>query len=168
MKKGFTLIEVLVASVILSLGIVAVLGLFLQCYKLMTSSYRFETAQRVLNYFEMVYPIPVVEQVSGDPLDDELLNVDETSAEELADDLELELSHSDREDLAGYSVVRKVDEIDDKEIERNGGIYTVRTTVRWGGDNYGGEKENMTVVKLWWKGQTDSSSRTGDTGSRKK
>ena len=53
MKKGFTLIEVLVASVILTLGIVAVLGLFLQSYKLMTSSFRFETAQRVLNYFEM-------------------------------------------------------------------------------------------------------------------
>ena len=34
MKRGFTLIEVLVASVILTLGIVAVLGLFLQSYKL--------------------------------------------------------------------------------------------------------------------------------------
>ena len=45
MKRGFTLIEVLVASVILTLGIVAVLGLFLQSYKLMTASARFETAQ---------------------------------------------------------------------------------------------------------------------------
>lgn len=168
MKKGFTLIEVLVASVILTLGIVAVLGLFLQCYKLMTSSFRFETARRVLDYFEMVHPIPVVEQVSEDPLTDELLNISEEKAEDLAEDLELELSHSDREDLAGYSVERTVDEIDDEESERNGGIYTVRTTVRWGGDNYGGEKESMTVVKLWWKGQADGSSRTGDSGSRKK
>lgn len=168
MKKGFTLIEVLVASVILTLGIVAVLGLFLQCYKLMTSSFRFETAQRVLNYFEMVHPIPVVEQVSGDPQDDELLNISEETAEDLADELELELSHSDREDLAGYTVERVVDEIEDEEVERNGGIYTVRTTVKWGGDNFGGEKESMTVVKLWWKEQSDTSSTTGDSGSRKK
>lgn len=168
MKKGFTLIEVLVASVILTLGIVAVLGLFLQSYKLMTSSFRFETAQRVLNYFEMVHPIPVPDQVSDDPQKDDLLNIPEEKAEDLAEDLELELSHSDREDLAGYSVERTVDEIEDEEIERNGGIYTVRTIVRWGGDHFGGEKENMTVVKLWWKGQTDGSSRTGDSGSRKK
>lgn len=168
MKKGFTLIEVLVASVILTLGIVAVLGLFLQSYKLMTSSFRFETAQRVLNYFEMVHPIPVPDQVTDDPQKDDLLNISEEKAEDLAEDLELELSHSDREDLAGYSVERVVDEIEDEEIERNGGIYTVRTTVRWGGDNFGGEKESMTVVKLWWKEQADGSSRNANSGSRKK
>lgn len=168
MKKGFTLIEVLVASVILTLGIVAVLGLFLQSYKLMTSSFRFETAQRVLNYFEMVHPIPVVDQVSGDPLDDELLNVPEEKAEDLAEELEIELSRSDREDIAGYTVERTVDEIEDEELERLGGIYTVRTTVKWGGDNFGGEKESMTVVKLWWKEQADSSSRNSNSGSRKK
>ncbi len=151
MRKGFTLIEVLVASVILTLGIVAVLALFLQSYKLMTYSARFETAQRVLNYFEMVHPIPTVDQVTGDPLDDDLLNVEEERAESLTDELELELSPGDRDVIEGYTVERTVDDVDDEELERNGGIYTVRTTVKWGGDNYGGKKEEYSVVKLWWK-----------------
>lgn len=151
-RRGFTLIEVLVASVILTLGVVAVLGLFLQSYKLMTASARFETAQRVLGYFEMVHPVPAVDQVTGDPLDDDLLNVPEERAESLADELELELSRADRDDLAGYAAARAVDDIDDEELARNGGLYTLRTTVTWGGDHFGGKKESLSVVKLWWKG----------------
>lgn len=158
MKRGFTLIEVLVASVILTLGIVAVLGLFLQSYKLMTASARFETAQRVLSYFEMVHPIPAVDQVTGGPLDDDLLNIAEERAENLAEDLELDLSRSDREDLSGYTAERAVDDIDDDELERNGGLYTVRTTVKWGGDHFGGKKESLSVVKLWWKGTSGGGS----------
>ena len=158
MKRGFTLIEVLVASVILTLGIVAVLGLFLQSYKLMTASARFETAQRVLGYFEMVHPVPAVDQVTGDPLDDDLLNIPEERAESLADDLEIELSRADREDFAGYTAERAVDDIDDEELERNGGLYTLRTTVKWGGDHFGGKKESLSVVKLWWKGTSGGGS----------
>ena len=158
-RRGFTLIEVLVASVILTLGIVAVLGLFLQSYKLMTAAARFETAMRVLNYFEMVHPVPTVDQVTDDPLDDDLLNVEETRAEELTDDLELELSSADREDLQGYTVQRTVDDIEDEDLERNGGLYTLRTTVRWGGDNFGGRKESVDVVKLWWKGTSSGGAK---------
>ena len=159
-RRGFTLIEVLVASVILTLGIVAVLGLFLQSYKLMTASARFETAMRVLNYFEMVHPVPAVDQVTGgDPLDDDLLNIDEEEAESLADELELDLSRADREDLQGYTVQRTVDDIEDEDLERNGGLYTLRTTVRWGGDNFGGRKESVDVVKLWWKGTSSGGAK---------
>lgn len=168
MKKGFTLIEVLVASVILTLGIVAVLALFLQSYKLMTYSARFETAQRVLSYFEMVHPIPAVDQVTGDPLDDDLLNIQEERAESLVDDLDLDLSHSDREDLSGYTAERAVDEIDDEELARNGGIYTVRTTVKWGGDHFGGKKESLSIVKLWWKGSSSGGGKSSNAGSAKK
>lgn len=165
MKKGFTLIEVLVASVILTLGIVAVLALFLQSYKLMTYSARFETAQRVLGYFEMVHPIPPVDRVTGDPLEDDLLNIAEERAENLAEDLELDLSPSDRDDISGYTVTREVDDVDDEELDRNGGIYTVRTTVKWGGDNYGGKKEEFSVVKLWWKNrQGGGAAKSSDGG----
>lgn len=168
MKKGFTLIEVLVASVILTLGIVAVLALFLQSYKLMTYSARFETAQRVLSYFEMVHPIPPIDQVTSDPLDDDLLNIPEERAENLTEDLELELSPADRDELAGYSVEREVDDIDDEELDRNGGIYTVRTTVRWGGNNFGGKKEEFSVVKLWWKNRESGGSAKSSTGGSKR
>lgn len=153
MKQGFTLIEVLVACIVLTLGLTGILSLFMQSQRMMLASARFETAQRVLNYFEMVHPIPTPDQVTTDPVDDDLLNVEEERAEDLCDDLEIDLGPRDREDIAGYTVTRKVDEIDDEEIERNGGIYTVRTTVTWGRALRGEKPETETVVKLWWKGK---------------
>ncbi len=151
-RRGFTLIEVLIASVILTLGLLSALALFTQSQRMMMASVRFETAQRVLNYFEMAHPVPSPEQVTDDPLDSELLNIQEERAEDLCDQLEIELGPKDRELIADYRVTREVDEIDDEEIERNGGIYTLRTTVRWGGNLRGMKPEEEVVVRLWWKG----------------
>lgn len=152
-KAGFTLVEVLVASVILTLGLLSVLALFTQSQRMMLASARFETAQRVLNYFEMVHPVPSTDQVTDDPLDNDRLNIVEEKATDLADELEIDLTPQDSRDLRTYTVERKVDEIDDEELERNGNIYTVRTIVKWGGDNYGGKKDEWHVVKIWWKGK---------------
>ena len=148
-RRGFTLIEVLIASVILTLGLLSALALFTQSQRMMMASVRFETAQRVLNYFEMVHPIPSPEQVTDDPLDSDLLNISEEHAEDLCDQLEIDLSPKDRQLIAGYSVMREVDEIDDEEIERNGGIYTVRTTVRWELRERNPREE--TVITFWRK-----------------
>ena len=152
MKRGFTLIEVLVACVVLSLGLVGILSLFVQSPRMMTYSLRLETARRVLNYFEMAYPVPTPEQVTGDPVESDLLNISTVRAEKLCDDLEIRLGVKDREDIADYVVERKVDRIEDEELERNGGIYTVRTTVTWGSTLHGEKPERDTVVRLWWKG----------------
>lgn len=152
MKKGFTLIEILIASVILTLGLLSVLALFTQSQRMMLASARFETAQRVLNYFEMVHPLPATSDVTDDPLQNDLLNIEEERATDLADELEIDLTPQDSRDLKDYTAQREVDEIDDEELERNGGIYTIRTTIKWGGDNFGGKKDEMTVIKLWWKG----------------
>ena len=152
MKSGFSLIEVLIASVILTFGLMAVLALFGQSQKLMIASVRFETAQRVLNYFEMVHPIPSPDEVTDDPLMSDLLNIGEERAESLADELEIDLSPQDSKEISGYTVERSVDDIEDEELARNGNIYTVRTIVRWGGDHHGGKKDEEVVIRLWRKG----------------
>lgn len=151
-RRGFSLIEVLVASVILALGCTSILALFAQSQRLMMVTSDLETAQRVLNYFEMVHPMPTPDQVTDDPLTSDLLRISPERAENLCEELEIELTRQDREDIAGYVVERKVDAIDDKELERNGGIYTVRTIVTWGSTLHGEKPEKETVVKLWWKG----------------
>jgi len=149
-RGGFSLIEVLIASVVLTLGMLSCLMLFSQSQKMMLASQRFEIAQRVLSYGEMLHPIPD-SVTDADPEESEILNVTEVSAQDLADDLELELSYKDRKDLEGYTFKRTVDEppMDDEEFDRIGKIYTIRTVVTWGRGFRGEQPETETVVKLW-------------------
>ena len=99
-RRGFTLLEVMCATIILSLGLVALLTAFMQCQRIMRTTQGFETAQYVLMLGETLYPLPSPDQVTGDPLDDELLNIDETPAMKLAQDLDLDgLSRERRDEL---------------------------------------------------------------------
>ena len=151
-RRGFTLLEVMCATIILSLGLVALLTAFMQCQRIMRTTQGFETAQYVLMLGETLYPLPSPDLVSDDPLDSELLNIDETPALKLAEDLEIDrdLSRERREELEYYTFERTVDEIDDEELERSGYLYTVRTTVAWGGKR-GMNRNETTVLTLWRK-----------------
>ena len=158
MRAGFTLLEVLIASIFLATCCIAIMACMMQCQKLMLSSKRFETAQLVLQLGEMAYPIPDPSQVTTtgeDVLNDDLLNVRETRAEELLRDLELDMPRSEREQMGDYTFERTVDRPPSLDVEEtlkwNGGIYAVRSTVRWGGDNYGAKREELNVIKLWRK-----------------
>ena len=84
-RRGFTLLEVMISTIILSIGLVVLLTSFANCQRIMTASRDYETAQYVLSLGETVYPIPTPDLVTGDPFDDEQLNIEETSAEELLD-----------------------------------------------------------------------------------
>lgn len=161
-KNAFTLVEVLIATVILSVSLFGLLQSMMVCQRLMTESRRFELAQYVLNLGEMAHPLPPSDKVSGDPLDSELLNIPETPAIDLAEEIELELTRKEKEDLAGYSFERSVDEYEESgdgrvmahedELKRNGNLFTVRTTVKWGGDSHRGkDRESETVIRLWRK-----------------
>lgn len=150
MRAGFTLIEVLLATVILGLSLVGLMTSFTQCQKIVLASGRFETAQMVLNYGEMAHPVPPADQVKDDPLKNELLNIKETDARELVEDLELNLPKSRLEELEGYTFERSVDEIDQDELKRNGYLYSLRTTVRWGG-GHGEKPEEEVIVRFWRK-----------------
>ena len=151
-RNGFTLLEVMCATIILSLGLVALLTAFMQCQRIMRTTQGFETAQYVLMLGETLYPLPPPDLVSDDPIDNELLNIEETPALKLVDDLELDdLSRERREELEYYTFERTVDDVDDEELERSGWLYTVRTTVRWGHVRREKDRSESTVITLWRK-----------------
>ena len=154
-RRGFTLLEVMCATIILSLGLVALLTAFMQCQKIMRMSQGFETAQYVLMLGETLYPLPSPDLVTDDPIDNELLNIEKTPALKLAEDLEIDrnLSREFREELESYAFERAVDEIDDEERDRSGYLYTVRTTVWWGRTRREEDLNQTTVITLWRKKQ---------------
>ncbi len=148
-RRGFTLIEVIIATVILAFGLTAILGSFNQCQRAMSGSKRFETAQYVLGLGEMLHPMPEPDQVTDDPQDNERLNIPAESATSIADDLGIELSSQRKEELSDYTFERSVDKIEEEDLSRNGGIYTVRTTVRWELRERNPREE--TVITFWRK-----------------
>ena len=151
-RMGFTLLEVMVATIILSLGLVALLTAFMQCQRIMRATQGFETAQYVLMLGETLYPLPSPDQVSDDPLDNELLNIEETEALTLLRDLELDdITKERRDELEYYTFERTVDEIDDEELARSGYLYTVRTVIRWGHARRSRDRSETTVITLWRK-----------------
>ena len=156
-RGGFTLIEVMVATIILSLGLAVLLTSFANCQRVMKASQDYETAQYVLTLGETVYPIPSPDLVTGDPIEDEQLNIQETSFQELIDDLDLpssELSKDRRDELSTYSFERMVDDVDDEEIKRAGFIYTIRTRIRWGSRHLKEEERpKLEVLTFWRKSQ---------------
>ena len=154
-RRGFTLLEVMIATIILSIGLVVLLTSFANCQKVMKASQDHETAQYVLVLGETVYPIPSPDLVTGDPQDDDRLNIEETRAEDLLDYLEIsssDLPKDRRDELSSYTFERTVDEIDDEELKRAGYLYTLRTRVRWGSTRLRDEERpKLEVLTLWRK-----------------
>ena len=155
-KGGFTLLEVMIATIILSAGLLALLTSFMQCQRVMNGAQDFEDAQYVLAMGETAYPLPAPEQVddTGDAVfDNELIKIDPVSLEEILKDLDLPNLPRDRMmRLESYTFERSVDEIDDEELKRSGYLYTIRTVVSWGTGRHRA-RDQVTVLTLWRKPQ---------------
>ena len=156
-RAGFTLLEVMVATIILSVGLVALLTSFLQCQRVMNGAQDFENAQYVLALGETAFPLPAPEQVddTGDAIfDNELLVIDPVTVEDMLEDLEMPPLSRDRMlELESYTFERTVDEIDDEELKRCGYLYTIRTVISWGSARHDRDRDKITVLTLWRKTQ---------------
>lgn len=147
MSRGYTLLEVLLAAVILGFGLTSILVSMSQSQKMMLSSTDLETAQEVMDLGEMAYPLSDVQE------EDEL-DVEEVKATELWEKIagDVRLSKAQEEKFHGFTWERESLNRNDSEedIKRIGNLYTVRITVKWG-DRRRGNGEEESYVTFWRK-----------------
>ena len=142
-RAGFTMIEILIATMILSLGLLTLMVGLGNCAAMMTLSKEYQDAQYVFSLGELMYPI-----VESTDVEEEL-PVDPVNGAELLDTADRKTV----EMLEEYTFERTVDE---KELESNevdDNLYVVRTKVTWGtGDD---QQEELVRYVRQLKGESD-------------
>ena len=150
MKRGFTLLEVLLAAVILGFGLTTILVSMSQSQKMMISSTYLETAQEVMDLGDMAYPLSDVKDPDKD------LDVPETKASDLWEMIagDVRMSRAQEEKFHGYTWERVAlnRNASEDELHRLGDLYTVLVTVRWG-DRRRGDGEEESYVTFWRKSE---------------
>ena len=150
MRRGFTLLEVLLAAVILGFGLTTILVSMSQSQKMMISSTYLETAQEVMDLGDMAYPLSDVQDPDKD------LDVPETKATELWEKIagDVRLTRAQEEKFHGYTWEREAlnRQDDEDDIARLGNLYTVKITVRWGNDRRGNYEEES-YITFWRKSE---------------
>lgn len=146
MKKGFTLLEVLLATVILSFGLAGILTSLMQSQRLMRVVPELEAAQEVMDLGEMAYPLSFVQDADD-------IDTGEIRASELWDMVSDErMSDAQEEKLRGYYWERELidDHISDDELKQFNNLRRVRITVTWGERGRGsGRKQQESYIVLW-------------------
>lgn len=147
MRRAFTLLEVLLASLILGFGLAGILVSMSQGQKFMQTMPDLITAQEVMDMGEMAYPLAEV-------TDEDDLDVRETKVDELwrliAGQHGPNLTNEQEKKYHGYRWSReRIDpNMSDDDLKRLGYLHRVRVTVRWG-DRFMGEKNEESHVMLW-------------------
>jgi prepilin-type N-terminal cleavage/methylation domain-containing protein len=123
-RAGFTLVEILIATMILATGIMVLLTGVGNCAKMMTLAKQFQETQYIFSLVDLKFPIEATADVETD------LPVDSMSCVELLEDPSPQML----EILERYTFERTVDE---RELEMNqvdDGLFIVRSVVSWGPD----------------------------------
>lgn len=145
-KSGFTLIEVLIATVILASGLFALMVGLSNCAQMMRLSKEYQDAQFVFSLGERCFPLPSNEEIT-DPEEDERLNIDPVSAEEMIDELEIDLPRETRALYKDYTFERMVDEKELDTDEVDDGLYLLRTRISWGSGKEGYSEELVRLLR---------------------
>ena len=147
MRRGFTLLEVLLAAVILGMGLAGLLVAMSQSQRLMQTMPDMMTAQEVMDMGDMAYPLAEVE-------DEDDIDVRETRVDELwriiAGDHGPRMTNEQEEKYHGFRWSReRIDpNMNDDDRKRLGYLHRVRVTVTWG-DRFRVEKSSESYVTLW-------------------
>ena len=150
MRRGFTLLEVLLATIILGTGLAAILVSMSQSQRMMLSSSYLQTAQEVMDLGDMAYPLADVK----DP--DQDLDVPETKVSELWDIVagshgpKMTREQEDKYHEYTWERVALNRNDNEEEIARLGNLYTVRVIVRWGNGRTS-KREEESYVTFWRK-----------------
>lgn len=145
-RDGFTLIEILLATMILATGLFSLMVGLGNCAQMMALSKEYQDAQFVFSLGERCYPIPPNDEVT-DPEEDERLNIDPVRAEEMIDDLQMEVSREMRETYKDFTFERAVEEKELETNEEDDGLYVLRTRITWGSGKEGYYEELVRLIR---------------------
>ena len=145
-RDGFTLIEILFATMILATGLFSLMVGLGNCAQMMALSKEYQDAQFVFSLGERCYPIPPNDEVT-DPEEDERLNIDPVRAEEMIDDLQMEVSREMRETYKDFTFERAVEEKELETNEEDDGLYVLRTRITWGSGKEGYYEELVRLIR---------------------
>lgn len=145
-RDGFTLIEILLATMILATGLFSLMVGLGNCAQMMALSKEYQDAQFVFSLGERCYPIPPNDEIT-DPEEDERLNIDPVGAEEMIDDLQMEVSREMRETYKDFTFERTVEEKELETNEEDDGLYVLRTRIAWGSGKEGYCEELVRLIR---------------------
>ena len=131
-KDGFTLVEVLLAALILGVGLTVLLSSLSTCLRTMSLAKQYEQVEWALGLGELTYPDP--EKPS-------------TDATGVVKDYAVD---GDSSLVEGFVFERHADEKSDDELKKDR-LFIVHTTVTWGEKDESGNQPQELLVRYVWQ-----------------